>query len=101
MAGFSVALQTVGDGPTALGSAGPYTLVADRPVDAGGGGLGFNVPNEATLRVTGDAPEQELLALVEEVDRVAEIPNSIRGTTPVTIVRRELISSAKPVEAQP
>jgi putative redox protein len=27
---------------TALGSAGPFTLVVDRPTDGGGGGLGFN-----------------------------------------------------------
>ena len=27
---------------TAVGSAGPFTLIVDRPVNAGGGGLGFN-----------------------------------------------------------
>jgi uncharacterized OsmC-like protein len=151
MSGFSVALRTVGYGPTALGSAGSYTLVADRPADAGGGGLGFSggqllylavaacisndlyreaasrgialhgvsvdvdgdfpgrgapsTPIEVALRVTGDASEAELAALIDEVDRIAEIPNSIRGTTPVTIVTRELISSAtpgaEPMEDQP
>ena len=35
-------LRTLGRGPTALGSAGPYTLVADRPIEAGGSGRGFN-----------------------------------------------------------
>jgi uncharacterized OsmC-like protein len=126
----------VAGGPTALGSAGPYTLVADRPVAAGGNGRGFNggqllylaigacisndlyreaaarhitlrdvqvdvdgdfpargapsTPIEVRLRVAGDAPERELAALVDEVDRIAEIPNSIRGTTPVTIVERTL-----------
>jgi uncharacterized OsmC-like protein len=39
---YRVHLRTVGGGPTALGSAGPFTLVADRPAHAGGGGLGFN-----------------------------------------------------------
>ncbi len=39
---YRVQLRTIGAGPTALGSAGPFTLVADRPTDAGGGGLGFN-----------------------------------------------------------
>jgi len=39
---YRVQLRTVGNGPTALGSAGPFTLVADRPVAGGGGGLGFN-----------------------------------------------------------
>jgi putative redox protein len=39
---YRVELRTVDGGPTALGSAGPFTLVADRPVAGGGGGLGFN-----------------------------------------------------------
>ena len=144
---LSVAMRSVGGGPTALGSAGSYTLVADRPVEAGGGGLGFNGgqllylavaacvsndlyreaaargftlrevavdvegdfpapgapsgPIEITLSVTGDASQGSLGALVDEVDRIAEIPNSIRGTTPVTIVKRELISSGSSVEAHP
>jgi uncharacterized OsmC-like protein len=43
MAGaYRARTRTVGDGPTALGDAGPFTLVVDRPVAAGGGGLGFN-----------------------------------------------------------
>ncbi len=132
-------MRTVGDGPTALGSAGPHTLVADRPAAAGGGGRGFNggqllylavaacisndlyreaatrgialrgvaievdgdfpargapsTPIEVTLSVTGDASEAGLASLVDEVDRIAEIPNSIRGTTPVTIVRRRIIGT--------
>src|SRR3954454_8255932 len=144
---LSVAMRSVGGGPTALGSAGSYTLVADRPLEAGGGGLGFNGgqllylavaacisndlyreaagrgmtlrevavdvkgdfpapgapsgPIEITLSVTADASQASLGALVDEVDRIAEIPNSIRGTTPVTIVKRELISSDTSVEAHP
>ena len=39
---YRVRLRTVGDGPTALGEAGPFTLVTDRPTAAGGAGLGFN-----------------------------------------------------------
>jgi uncharacterized OsmC-like protein len=39
---YRVRLRTVGHGPTALGEAGPFTLVTDRPTAAGGGGLGFN-----------------------------------------------------------
>ena len=39
---YRVRLRTVGGGPTALGEAGPFTLVADRPAAAGGGGVGFN-----------------------------------------------------------
>jgi uncharacterized OsmC-like protein len=39
---YRVRLRTVGHGPTALGEAGPFTLVTDRPTAARGGGLGFN-----------------------------------------------------------
>ena len=39
---YRVRLRTVGDGPTALGQGGPFTLTVDRPVAAGGGGLGFS-----------------------------------------------------------
>lgn len=38
---------------TALGSAGPFTLVVDRPVEGGGGGLGFNGGQLLYLAVTG------------------------------------------------
>jgi uncharacterized OsmC-like protein len=39
---YRARLRTVGEGPTALGEAGPFTLVTDRPVAAGGRGLGFS-----------------------------------------------------------
>jgi putative redox protein len=39
---YRVRLRTVGDGPTALGQGGPFTLTVDRPAAAGGGGLGFS-----------------------------------------------------------
>lgn len=132
---YRVSMVTVDGGPTALGStaAGPFTLVADRPPAAGGGGLGFNggqllylsiaacVSNDVyreavtmgvtvrrvAVEVDGDFPargaastaidvrvtveaeadDATIDALVAEVDRVAEIPNSLRGTVPVTIRR--------------
>jgi organic hydroperoxide reductase OsmC/OhrA len=133
-----VEMRAVGGGPTALGSAGPFTVVADRPVEAGGGGHGFNGgqllylsiaacfsndlyreaasrgisltdvaltvdgdfagpgspsgPVSVSLSVSGHASEQQLNDLIDEVDRIAEIPNSIRGTTPVTIVERKVIA---------
>jgi putative redox protein len=114
-----------------IGSAGPYTLVVDRPADAGGQGLGFNggqllylaiggcVSNdlfrEATARgieltdvrvrvvgdfagdpavsqevsydvhIAGNASRDELQQLVSYVDSIAEIPNSLRGGTRVTL----------------
>jgi organic hydroperoxide reductase OsmC/OhrA len=40
--GYDVEIISVDGRTTALGSAGSFTLVVDRPVDAGGRGLGFN-----------------------------------------------------------
>jgi uncharacterized OsmC-like protein len=130
---YRVSMVSVDGGPTALGSAGPLTLVADRPAAAGGRGLGFSggqllylsvaacvsndlyreaatmgialrrvavevdgdfpargAPSTAisvVVDVEADAPDEALDRLVAEVDRVAEIPNSLRGTVPVTIRR--------------
>jgi putative redox protein len=138
---YRVEMRTVGGGPTALGSAGPFTVVADRPVSGGGHGRGFNggqllylaiaacisndlyreatargislsdvaltvdgdfpgrgqpsTPIEVTLEVTGEASEDELAALVDEVERVAEIPASLRGATLVRIVSRRLNSTSR------
>lgn len=39
---FEVEFRNVVGETAAIGSAGPYTLVVDRPADAGGRGLGFN-----------------------------------------------------------
>ena len=39
---YRVEMDTVDGGPTALGRAGSFTLVSDRPASAGGHGLGFN-----------------------------------------------------------
>jgi hypothetical protein len=66
---FSVETRTVAGQVTAIGSAGSFTLVVDRPVEAGGGGKGFN--------------GGQLLA--REVDRIAEIPNSLRQGTAVSL----------------
>jgi putative redox protein len=116
---------------TALGTAGPFTLVVDRPTEGGGGGLGFNggqllylavagcISNDlfrdareagielssVRVRVSGDfvgepavsdeiryevevagnAPEDRLRALVDQVDEIAEIPNSLRQGTKVCL----------------
>jgi putative redox protein len=39
---FEVEFRNTGGQAASIGSAGPYTLVVDRPADAGGQGLGFN-----------------------------------------------------------
>jgi uncharacterized OsmC-like protein len=128
---FEVETRTVAGRPAAVGSAGPFTLVVDRPADGGGDGIGFNggqllylaiagcVSNDlyreapgfgialervrVTVRgdfsgdppvseavsyeveVSGDASEERLRELVEHVDRIAEIPNSLRGGTEVSL----------------
>lgn len=126
---FSVQTRTLDGQPTAIGSAGSFTLVIDRPEAAGGGGLGFNggqllhlavagcvsndlfreaaaagitlhrvvvqvagdfggdpavsTPISYDVQVSGDASEERLRELVAHVDRVAEIPNSLRRGTAV------------------
>lgn len=40
--GYEVETISIDGRVTALGSAGPFTVVVDRPTEAGGGGLGFN-----------------------------------------------------------
>lgn len=128
---FSVETRNVAGQVTALGSAGPFTLVVDRPAEAGGGGKGFNggqllylavagcVSNDlfreaaargiglGSVRVTvegdftgdppvsepiaysveisGDADASALRELVHTVDRIAEIPNSLRQGTVVRL----------------
>jgi putative redox protein len=131
---FEVETRSLPGRPTAVGSAESFTLVVDRPVDGGGGGLGFNggqllylavagcVSNdlfrearadgieltsvrvrvrgdfsgepsvsetiEYEVELEGDAPRERLDELVERVDRIAEIPNSLRSGTEVNLVRR-------------
>jgi putative redox protein len=128
---FSVETRTVAGAVTAVGSAGPFTLVVDRPVEAGGGGKGFNGGQLLYLAVAGcisndlfrEAPALGVVLesvrisvvgdfagvpavsgpiryhvevtsgsdpalvreLVEQVDRIAEIPNSLRQRTQVEL----------------
>jgi putative redox protein len=129
---IEVETQNIDGEVTALGSAGPFTLVVDRPAEGGGGGLGSNggqllylavagcisnglfrdaradgielsrvrvkvsgdfvgepaVSKEVhyEVEVSGDAPEEQLRALVDRVDEIAEIPNSLRQGTRVSLV---------------
>jgi uncharacterized OsmC-like protein len=130
---FEVETRSLPGVPTAVGSAGAFTLVVDRPVDGGGGGLGFNggqllylaiagcvsndlfrearadgieltsvrvvvrgdfdgdppvsEPVEYVVELEGDASRERLDELVERVDRIAEIPNSLRRGTDVRLKR--------------
>jgi putative redox protein len=128
---FEVEVRNVAGEPAAIGNAGQYTLVVDRPGDAGGRGLGFNggqllylaiagcVSNDLfrearaagieldrvrvvvrgdfsgdpavsddvqyDVELEGDAPAERLQALIERVDEIAEIPNSLRRGTRVRL----------------
>ena len=130
---FEVEVRNVAGEPAAIGSAGPHTVVVDRPADGGGRGVGFNggqllylaiagcvsndlfrearadgialervrvvvdgdfqgdppVSTEVTydVEVAGDASAEELQRLVDKVDGIAEIPNSLRGATAVRLGR--------------
>jgi putative redox protein len=130
---IEVETRNVDGKATALGSAGSFTLVVDRPEEGGGGGLGFNggqllylavagcISNDLfrdaraagielsrvrvrvegdfvgdpavseeiyyEVDVSGDAPEERLRELIDRVDEVAEIPNSLREGTSVRLVR--------------
>ena len=131
---YRIELRSVDGGPTAILSSGPFTVVADRPVAAGGRGLGVNggqlmyasiaacvsndlyreastlgirlsrveitvdgdfpargqpsTPVSVDVQLEGDADDARLDELLAVVDRVAEIPNSMRGTTPIVIRRK-------------
>ena len=51
--GFEVEVRNVDGAVTALGAAGPHTLVVDRPAEVGGGGRGFNGGQLLHLAVAG------------------------------------------------
>lgn len=143
--GYDVETISVDGRTTALGSAGGFTLVADRPAEAGGGGMGFSggqllnlavaacISNDLfreagrngivlrrvrviarsdyagtpavsgpiayDVEIDGDAPPERLAELVQRVDRIGEIPNSIRNGTPVEIATTTINGSpaARPV----
>ena len=46
------------------------------------------------VEISGRAPSDRLEALLDEVDRIAEIPSSLRQGTPVEIRRRTVTSAA-------
>ena len=122
--GLEVETRNIAGQVTAIGAAGQFALVVDRPVEAGGGGRGFNggqllylsiagcisndlfreaaamgiVLDRVVVKVSGDfegepavstavgydveisgeASGEQLRRLVEHVDRIGEIPNTIR-----------------------
>jgi uncharacterized OsmC-like protein len=70
---FEVEVRNVAGEATAVGNAGPYTLVVDRPGDVGGRGLGFNGGQLLYLAVAGCVSNdlfREARAEAIELDRV-------------------------------
>jgi organic hydroperoxide reductase OsmC/OhrA len=53
MTGYEVQTISIDGRTTALGSAGQFTLVVDRPLQGGGGGQGFNGGQLLNLAVAG------------------------------------------------
>lgn len=53
MSSMRVEIRNVDGATTGLGSAGPFTVVVDRPVEGGGGGKGFNGGQLLHLAVAG------------------------------------------------
>lgn len=50
---FEVEVRNVAGEPAAIGNAGPYTVVMDRPADGGGRGVGFNGGQLLYLAIAG------------------------------------------------
>ena len=90
---YRVRLRTVGDGPTALGEAGPFTLVVDRPAGAGGGGLGFSGGQLFYMSIAAcwsNDLHREAATMGIALDRVeitvdGDFPARGSGSTPVTV----------------
>jgi hypothetical protein len=95
---FEVEVRNLAGEPAAVGNAGPHTLVREaraegidlervRVVVQGdfGGDPGVSSDVAYDVEVEGDAPREQLERLVAKVDKIAEIPNSLRRATPVSL----------------
>ena len=138
---FEVELRSVDGSTTALATAGQHSVVVDRPINAGGGGHGFNggqllhvavagcISNDLfreaalrehradqsgrhgrrRLRRRSRCVDRDLIcgrgrgarnreaaprALVDHVDAIAEIPNSLRRGTEVRLTDAQVNGSA-------
>jgi uncharacterized OsmC-like protein len=90
---YRVRLRTVGDGPTALGEAGPFTLVTDRPAAVGGAGLGFNGGQLLYLAIAAcwsndlyrEAATMEIELDGVEITVDGDFPARGSGSTPIAV----------------
>ena len=76
---FEVTTVTVEGTPTAIGSAGPFTLVVDRPAAAGGGGLGFNGGELLYLAVAGCVSNDLFREALAEGISLRSVRVNVRG----------------------
>ena len=90
---YRVTLRTVGEGPTALGQGGPFTLTVDRPAAAGGGGLGFNGGQLLYMSIAAcwsNDLYREAATMGIDLDGVeitvdGDFPSRGSGSTPITV----------------
>jgi putative redox protein len=90
---YRVLLRTVGEGPTALGQGGPFTLTVDRPAAVGGGGLGFNGGQLLYMSIAAcwsNDLYREAATMGIELDGVAitvegDFPSRGSGSTPIAV----------------
>ena len=76
---FEVTTVTVHGKPTAIGSAGPFTLVVDRPPDAGGAGVGFNGGQLLYLAVAGCISNDLFREALAEGISLTHVRVTVRG----------------------
>lgn len=104
---FRIRLATLGDGPTARGAgADPaVTVMVDRPVAAGGGGLGFNGGQLFYLSIaaciSNDLYREAASSGIEldgvEVTVDGDFPARGEGSTPITV--DVVVRSTAPADA--
>lgn len=85
---FEVEVRNVAGEPAAIGNAGPYTVVMDRPEDGGGRGIGFNGGQLLYLAIAGCVSNdlfREARAQGIELQRVrVSVRGDFSGAPPVS-----------------
>jgi uncharacterized OsmC-like protein len=76
---FEVEFRNVGDEAAAIGSAGPYTLVVDRPLEGGGLGLGFNGGELMYLAIGGCVSNDLFREAAGQGIRLSTVRVKVRG----------------------
>jgi putative redox protein len=76
---FEVEVRSLQGAPTAIGSAPPFTLVVDRPREAGGGGLGFNGGELLYLAIAGCVSNDVFREAAREGVNVERVTVRVRG----------------------